>query len=129
MKVQITQKIARRIFEYYEADGLENVIMISKKSKRITFDNFFYRDKPDEYELSNGKPDLIIDPLFIVVKKYDNPETITFIYKGEELTVDECFLVYKDRTEKISMETMRIYFVEEIINETSLCEGFEWEYK
>lgn len=128
MKIQITQRIARKIFEYFEEDGLQNIIMISNKSKRITFDNFFYRDEPKVYEL-NDDDSFTVYPLFINITKFKVENKITFTYFGEELTVDDCYLVYTDREEKISLDTMKTFFVEEIINNIATCEGFKWEYK
>lgn len=129
MKIQITKRIARRIFAYYELEGLQNIIMISNRSKRITFDNFFYRDEPFNVVVDGASPDITIEPLYIVVKKFQKENEITFIYNGVELTVDECFLVYKDREEKIPLDTMRFYFIEEIINDIADKNNFGWEYK
>lgn len=127
MKVQITQRIARKIFEYFEDAGLKNIIMISNKSKRITFDNFFYRDQ--QIKISNQNKEYLIEPLYINITKFKQENKITFIYLGDEITVDDCYFVYKDREEKISLDTVKGYFIEEIINNIAQCEGFKWEYK
>lgn len=118
MKTQITYRILRKIFNYHELDGLENIIMISNKSKRITFDNLFYRDSKIKE-----------DPLYIVIKKFETPNTITFLYYNNEITVDECIFVYKDREETIPLDTMKFYFIEEIINDIADKNNFKWTYE